>query len=132
MALRPKTRKRQVTLVTTEVFTPYRANEVFTVDEDLARKLLNINKTDNFGRQFYPKVRLFEKGKDEHLELANGTLNQEEHNKLLKRLHPELVDDSDNDEDYEDEDFGDDDGSLTEFAQTARGRGRPKGSRNKS
>lgn len=135
MATRSKGREKTVLLVTTEILRPYKANEIIGVPESIARKLLNVNMQDEFGQVFYPKVRLYNPQGDEHLQLVNHTLNQEESDKLLRRLHPDMVDDDDEDE-VESPDSAD---APTEFDQIVRspepvkrGRGRPKGSGKKN
>lgn len=139
MATRTTGREKIVLLVTTEILRPYKANEILGVPESIARKLLNVNMTDEFGQHYHTKVRLYTEN-DEHLQLINHTLNQEESEKLLRRLHPEQFDDDDVDpEDDYDEDEAIVPDSLeapTEFAQVAqaqpkRGRGRPRGSTSK-
>lgn len=85
-------RKRKlVTLVALEVFTPYKAGEVFSVDEELAEKLLKVDSTKtDFGRK-YPKVkvRLFNPDVDMEKLLEHKVLNVRVHNALLKKLHPD-------------------------------------------
>lgn len=136
MARTIKKREKKVVLVTTEILPPHKAGEVFSVSEEAAAKLLNAHGSDQFGNVWHPKVRLFNEDRDSALLLNNNVLNQEEHYKLLKRLHPELL----NEDEYEIE--GDDDdlqsSGVTEFDQIVntpvssptkkRGRGRPKGS----
>lgn len=131
MALpRVKSKLKMVTLVTTELLRPYKANEVFTVPEDMARKLLNVHMADEFGQVFHTKVRLYDPTRDEHLLLSNGVLNQEEAYKLLKKLHPELADEEEDEEEIQLPETQ----PTTEFEQIVRsqttepkrGRGRPK------
>jgi hypothetical protein len=138
VAARSKSKPKMVTLVTTEILRPYRANEIFQVPEDIARKLLNVNMQDEFGQVFYPKVRLYNQAGDEHLQLVNGTLNDEEKQKLLFRLHPELADEEDYEEDVETIATPKGEEPTTEFEKVLtasddkvdstekRGRGRPR------
>lgn len=132
MARTIKRKEKLVALVTTEIMSPMRAGEVFAVPEEMAAKLLNVRGSDQFGNVRHPKVRLFSEERDGALLLNNNVLNQEEHYKLLKRLHPELIDD----EEYEDidDDTDSDTNSINELdqivnspvVQKKRGRGRPK------
>lgn len=125
-----------VPLVTLEVLTPYKAGEVFAVPPAVAKKLLKVDMTKtDFGPK-YPrvKVRLYNPDRDEALTLTNGTLNQEEHKKLLQRLHPELVqEDEDEDDNLEEDSSADDDllqldDNVNEFSAVTQARkaGRPK------
>ncbi len=85
-------KRKLVALVTNEVFTPYKAGEVFCVPEEDAQKLLREDKTRNeYGVARYPKVkvRLFNPEIDGDLLLKNGSLNMEDHNLLLNKLHPD-------------------------------------------
>jgi hypothetical protein len=134
VATRQKGREKTVLLVTTRILRPYKANEIIGVPESIARKLLNVNMQDEFGQVFTPGVRLYSEIGDEHLQLVNHTLNQEEADKLLRRLHPEMADDDeDEDEDEVVVSTPDSDAAPTEFQQiigaktepAKRGPGRP-------
>ena len=125
-----------VPLVTLEVMTPYKAGEVFAVPPAVAKKLLKVDMTKtDFGPK-YPrvKVRLYNPDRDEPLNLSNGTLNQEEHKKLLQRLHPELVEEEDEEDNSMDaDDSADDDllkldDNVNEFSAVTQARkaGRPR------
>jgi len=80
----------QVTLVTTDILTPYKKGEVFTTTRTMADKLMTIDNTENaFGpRNPEIKVRPFNEKKDKDLLLKTRVLNQKEHEKLDKELHP--------------------------------------------
>lgn len=71
--------------------TPYKYEEIFTVPEDVADKLLTRNmEKDEFGRPKNPivKVKRFDPKKLEHqrLLLKNKVLNQRAHNMLLLEI----------------------------------------------
>jgi len=85
-------KRKLVALVSLEVFTPYKLGEVFCVPEEDAVKLLTKDLTKNeYGVPRYPKVkcRPFNPDLDGDLLLSTGSLNLDDHNVLLKSLHPD-------------------------------------------
>ncbi len=85
-------KRKLIALISTDILTPYKANEVFCVPEEDAAKLLTVDRSKNeYGVPRYPKVkaRLFDVEKDGEALLAAGSLNLDDHNRLLSRLHPD-------------------------------------------
>ena len=78
-----------VTLVATEVITPHKKGEVFTVSAAQAVKLMTVDMTQgDFGpKNPEIKVRVFDPDKDEQLLLDNHVLNKVAHAKLEKKLN---------------------------------------------
>jgi hypothetical protein len=99
-------REELVMLVTTDIFTPYKKDEVFAVNKETAERLLkpSMERTD-FGPR-YPKVkvRLFDKDRDQELLLDNGYLTEEAHKELLQKIRPDLYDAEYTDDESVDED----------------------------
>jgi predicted ArsR family transcriptional regulator len=85
-------KRKLVTLVALETFTPYRAGEVFSVSEEDAEKLLTRNNEKNdFGAK-YPKVKVrkFDPRVDGERLLDEHSLNVKAHNALQAKLRPNL------------------------------------------
>lgn len=86
--------EERVRLVSKEILTPYKREEVFSVSKEDAEKLLKADRSlTDFGPK-YPvvKARPFDAKKgDEQLLLDNKYLNQEEHDLLQEKLHPGTV-----------------------------------------
>lgn len=79
----------KVTLVATDIITPYKKGEIFTVTAEQAQKLLTVDNTPtDFGvRNAEVKCRPFDPDKDAQLLLDNRVLNQVEQAKLEKKLN---------------------------------------------
>jgi hypothetical protein len=85
-------KEKLITLVTTRVLTPYKAGEVINVTPEDAKKLKTIDHTKNtYGVERNPNigVRDFDPVNDADLLLRSGTLNLEDHNRLLAKLYPD-------------------------------------------
>lgn len=67
MAKEKKKDVTPVTLVTTDIITPYRKDEVFTVPKYVADLLLDDNRVDEDGKVQPVKVRLYDPAKDADL-----------------------------------------------------------------
>lgn len=78
----------RVSLVTTDTFTPYKKDEVFTVSRKEADQLLTPNLRENDFGPIYPvvKVRLYDEENDAWLLLKNNALNQKEREALEAKL----------------------------------------------
>lgn len=114
--------QEMVKLVSLEICTPYKAGEVATFDKKTAEQLLrrNMERTD-FGPR-YPKVkwRRYVEGQDEDLLLVNRSLTQEEHDKLLMNLHPDLVDEFGKEIEEEEEHVSEEDDPSSEVEAAVR------------
>lgn len=82
--------EEMVVLVATDILTPYRKGEVFSLPQSQANKVLNrdMTATDFNVRNERVKARLFDPEKDQELLLDNHVLNTIEHKKLDAKLHP--------------------------------------------